>query len=115
MTAGALLALEYGNVDRMAFLTLNPQVTHFKSVYKKYTNFSTQYITEQPYGDAILQWDTEKTVQFQIPRNGDAMREVFLTFELPDIYSNSGYHTYSSYTSTNLQYSSPISGNKKTF
>lgn len=91
MTAGALLALEYGNVDRMAFLTLNPQVTHFKSVYKKYTNFSTQYITEQPYGDAILQWDSEKTVQFQIPRNGDAMRDVFFTFELPDIYSNSGY------------------------
>jgi hypothetical protein len=91
MTVGALVALEYGNVDRMAFLTLNPQITHFKGVYKKYTNFANQYITEQPTGDTFLQWDDEKRVQFQIPRNGDAMREVYLTFELPDIYSDSNY------------------------
>ena len=39
MTAGALLQLQNGITDRMAFLTLNPQITHFKSVYKKYTNF----------------------------------------------------------------------------
>lgn len=89
MTAGALIALQYGNVDRMAFLTLNPQLTHFKSVYKKHTNFATQYITEQPIGDTVLQWDTEKQITFQIPRNGDAMRDMYLTFELPDIYSDS--------------------------
>ena len=45
MTVGALIQLEYGNTDRMAFLTLNPQITHFKSVYRKYTNFSTEFIT----------------------------------------------------------------------
>ena len=36
MTAGALIQLSFGNTDRMAFLTLNAQITHFKSVYKKY-------------------------------------------------------------------------------
>lgn len=91
MTAGALIALQYGNVDRMAFLTLNPQLTHFKSVYKKHTNFATQYITEQPIGDTVLQWDTEKQITFQIPRNGDAMRDIYLTLELPDIYSDSNH------------------------
>lgn len=91
MTAGALIALQYGNVDRMAFLTLNPQLTHFKSVYKKHTNFATQYITEQPTGDTVLQWDIEKTITFQIPRNGDAMRDIYLTLELPDIYSDSNH------------------------
>ena len=92
MTAGSLIALEYGNVDRMAFLTLNPQITHFKSVYKKHTNFATQFITEQPIGDSRLLLDTEKTVQFQIPRNGDAMRDIYLTFDLPDIYSSNNYN-----------------------
>ena len=48
MTVGALLQLEYGNTERMAFLTLNPQITHFKSVYKKYTNFATQFISADP-------------------------------------------------------------------
>jgi hypothetical protein len=91
MTAGALVALQAGVVDRMAFLTLNPQITHFKAVYKKYTNFATQFITELPIGDTILQWNTDKTVQFQIPRNGDAMRDIYFTCELPDIYSNSQY------------------------
>ena len=91
MTVGSLLQLEYGNTDRMAFLTLNPQITHFKSVYRKYTNFATEFITIQPTTDNDLSWDSEKTVEFTIPRDSDAIREIYLTFELPDIYSNSTY------------------------
>ena len=92
MTVGALLQLEYGNTDRMAFLTLNPQITHFKSVYKKYTNFATQFITLQAYAkSAVLTWDQDTKYTFKIPRDGDAIRDMYLTFELPDIYSNSNY------------------------
>ena len=91
MTVGALLQLEYGNTDRMAFLTLNPQITHFKSVYRKYTNFSTEFITVQPIYTTDLSWDTEKTIEFTIPRDGDAIRDMYLTFELPDIYSDDIY------------------------
>jgi hypothetical protein len=92
MTVGALLQLEYGNTDRMAFLTLNPQITHFKSVYKKYTNFSTQFITNQPIlTNGILSFDQDTKVTFQMPRDGDAIRDIYLTLELPDIYSDSNY------------------------
>ena len=92
MTAGALIQLEYGNTDRMAFLTLNPQITHFKSVYKKYTNFSTQFITNLPIlTDSVLSFDRDTKVTFQIPRDGDAIRDIYLTLELPDIYSDSNY------------------------
>ena len=91
MTVGALLQIEYGNTDRMAFLTLNPQITHFKSVYRKYTNFATEFITVQPTTDNDLSWDSEKTVEFTIPRDGDAIKDMYLTFELPDIYSNDTY------------------------
>jgi hypothetical protein len=91
MTVGALLQIEYGNTDRMAFLTLNPQITHFKSVYRKYTNFATEFITVQPSKDGDLSWDSETTVEFIIPRDGDAIKDMYLTFELPDIYSNDTY------------------------
>jgi len=92
MTVGALLQLEYGNTDRMAFLTLNPQITHFKSVYKRYTNFATQFITLQPYSkSASLTWDQDTIYTFKVPRDGDVIRDMYLTFELPDIYSNSNY------------------------
>ena len=92
MTVGALLQLEYGNTDRMAFLTLNPQITHFKSVYKKYTNFATQFIALYPLSSSsILTWDKETTYTFTIPRDGDAIRDMYLTIELPDIYSDSNY------------------------
>ena len=92
MTVGALIQLEYGNTDRMAFLTLNPQITHFKSVYKKYTNFSTQFITLQPIlTSGVLSFDQDTRITFEIPRDGDAIRDIYLTLELPDIYSDSNY------------------------
>ena len=92
MTVGALIQLEYGNTDRMAFLTLNPQITHFKSVYRKYTNFATEFITVLPTQDGDLSWDSDKYIEFTIPRDGDAIRDIYLTFELPDIYSDSSYN-----------------------
>jgi len=92
MTVGALIQLEYGNTDRMAFLTLNPQITHFKSVYKKYTNFSTQFITNLPIlANGVLSFDQDTKITFQIPRDGDAIRDIYLTLELPDIYSDANY------------------------
>jgi hypothetical protein len=91
MTVGALIQLEYGNTDRMAFLTLNPQITHFKSVYRKYTNFATEFITVLPIQDNNLSWDIEQVIEFTIPRDGDAIRDIYLTLELPDIYSNPQY------------------------
>src|SRR3989338_3423351 len=92
MTAGALLQIEYGNTERMAFLTLNPQITHFKSVYRKYTNFSSQFITNQPIlTSSTLSFSQDTKITFQIPRDGDAIRDIYITFELPDIYSNTNY------------------------
>jgi len=92
MTAGALIQLSFGNTDRMAFLTLNAQITHFKSVYKKYTNFSTQFITNQPIlTNGVLSFSEDTKVTFEIPRDGDAIKDIYLTLELPDIYSNSNY------------------------
>ena len=93
MTVGALYQLQQGTVDRMSFLTLNPEITNFKSVYKKHTNFALEYISVPPIskGTSDLDWENNTKVRFQIPRDSDAIRDIYLTFELPDIYSNSNY------------------------
>lgn len=89
MTAGALLQLKYGLDDRMAFLTFNPSISHFKSVYKRYTNFSMETISVLPNRNNILSFDTDTSISFKIGRDGDLIKDMFLTFEFPDIYSSS--------------------------
>lgn len=93
MTVGALYQLQQGNVDRMAFLTLNPDITNFKSVYKKYTNFALEYITNYPEskGSSDIDFSYTTKITFKIPRDSDAIRDIYFTFDLPDIYSNSNY------------------------
>lgn len=92
MTAGALTQIQHGMTDRMWFLSGNPQITHFKAVYKKYTNFAMQYITNLPYlTSGTLSFDQDMKVTFQIPRDGDCIRDIYLALELPDIYSDNNY------------------------
>ena len=43
-TGGLLSLISYGSQD--IFLTGNPQITHFKSVYRRYTNFSIECIED---------------------------------------------------------------------
>ena len=105
MTAGALLQLKYGLADRMAFLTFNPSISHFKSVYKRYTNFAMETISILPTTGSSTLGSTDKIIEFKITRDADLIKDMFLTFEFPDIYSPSsetesntngfgGYHSF---------------------
>lgn len=88
MTAGALIQLQNGTADRMAFLTFNPNISHFKSVYKKYTDFAMETIQIYPIRNATVSFDNDTIITFKIAREGDLVQDMFLTFEFPDIYSN---------------------------
>jgi len=105
MTAGALLQLKYGLADRMAFLTFNPSISHFKSVYKRYTNFAMETISIVPIRNSTLAFDNDTIISFKITRDADLVKDMFLTFEFPDIYSPNnddisnhpefgGYHSF---------------------
>lgn len=87
MTAGALIMLKQGNAGRMAFLTFNPQVSYFKSVYKKHTNFSMDYRTLIPEKTSNLSHDVDTTINFKIKRDCDLINDMYFTFDLPDVYS----------------------------
>lgn len=77
---GAILQLSaIGPQDQI--LIGNPQITYFINVYKRYTNFATEFI-ELLYNGQI---DFDKKVYCDIEPKGDLMNEILLYFELPNI------------------------------
>ena len=72
------------------FLTGNPEITFFKSVYKKHTNFAKE-INKLTIPKSNLQYTQDTKCSVVIPRNGDLLYATFLGFKLPHIYSNDTY------------------------
>jgi hypothetical protein len=66
------------------FLTGNPQVTWFKMVYRRYTNFA---IEAQPmYFDGTANFG--QRISCLIPRRGDLLGRIYIDVLLPAIYLN---------------------------
>jgi hypothetical protein len=82
---GALLDLvAKGGQD--VYLICNPQMSYFKTVYKRHTNFSIEYTKNQ--FNTIM--DFGSTTTYTFPRQGDLIKNIFLQFELPDLISTDG-------------------------
>lgn len=76
---GALMQIvAYGAQD--IALTGNPEVTFFKSQYKRHTNFAKESI-EQTFNGGNVNFGNKVTAT--ISRNGDLMGEVYLQLTLP--------------------------------
>jgi hypothetical protein len=86
MTAGTLLIIQANNASNTAYFVGNPVISHFKSVYRRHTNFASEYISVLPRNSNNLSL-SDKEIKFIIPRNGDLINDMYFTFELPDIYS----------------------------
>jgi len=67
----------YGAQD--IYLTGNPQITFFKVVYRRHTNFSMESIEQTFNGSA----DFGKKVSVTVSRNGDLITKCYLQAELP--------------------------------
>jgi len=74
----------YGAQD--IYLTGNPQITFFKVIYRRHTNFSMESIEQTFNGQA----DFGKKVTCTISRNGDLIHRVYLQVELPDVSVQNG-------------------------
>ena len=80
MTGGGLMQLvAYGAQD--VYLTGNPQITFFKVVYRRHTNFAMESI-ENPFNGAP-NWG--KKVTCTIQRNGDLIYRMYLQATLPQV------------------------------
>jgi hypothetical protein len=81
---GLLQLVALGKQD--VFLTGNPQMTWFKMVYRRYTNFA---IESQPmYFDGTP--DFGKRITCLVPRRGDLLSQLVLEVELPALYLTNG-------------------------
>ena len=69
----------YGAQD--VYLTGNPQITFFKVVYRRHTNFSVEAVEQTFNGSA----DFGRTVSCNIARNGDLVTKMYLRVELDEV------------------------------
>ena len=84
---GAIMQLaSYGAESH--YLHGNPQITFFKQVFRRSTNFAMESIDVIIEGANELSNDKPTTYKIKIPRNGDLINSMYLRIDLPDIYSS---------------------------
>lgn len=83
MGGGLMQLVAYGAQD--VYLTGNPQITFFKVVYRRYTNFSVEPVQQVFNGAA----DFGRTVTCNINRNGDLITNMYVVVVLNDAVSKS--------------------------
>ena len=82
MSGGGLMQLvAYGAQD--VYLSGNPQITFFKVVYRRHTNFSVEPIQQTWNGAA----DFGRTVTCNINRNGDLITNMYVAVKLNVIFA----------------------------
>jgi len=82
MSGGLVQLIAYGAQD--IYLTGNPNITYFKVVYRRHTNFAIEAIEQVFNGEPNF----GKRVQCTISRNGDLINEVYLDVELPPLQTS---------------------------
>jgi hypothetical protein len=81
MTGSILQIAAYGIED--IFLTNSPQITYFKIVYKRHTNFSREEIKQNFTNTPNF----NSQVSANIVKSGDLMEKMYLVITLPEIKS----------------------------
>ena len=76
----------YGAQD--VYLTGNPQITFFKTVYRRHTNFAIEAIEQTFQGTA----DFGKKVTCTISRNGDLINRIYLQVQFPALSVSSVWY-----------------------
>ena len=77
MGGGLMQLVAYGAQD--IYLTGNPQITFFKVVYRRHTNFSMEAITQTLNGST--EGTAGQTATCTISRNGDLVSKVYVNYD----------------------------------
>ena len=88
MGGGLMQLVAYGAQD--VYLTGNPQITFFKVVYRRHTNFSMESIQQTFNGTA----DFDRTVSAVISRSGDLMHRVYLQVTVPEVKTTTATQSF---------------------
>ena len=82
MGGGLLQLVAYGAQD--VYLTGNPQITFFKVVYRRHTNFAIEAIQQTATGSNSL----GSRATFQITRNGDLIHRVYFYGKIKNTHAS---------------------------
>lgn len=94
MPGGLMQLVAYGHQD--IYLSGNPQITFFKVVYRRHTNFSIEAV-EQVFESTA---DFGKKVSCKISRIGDLMSKVYLQITLPALTQSQNSSTWQGYANS---------------
>ena len=86
MPGGLIQLAAYGSQD--FYLTGNPQISFFKTVYRRYTNFSMESVEETIDTSTEISMDTGSTLKFNVKRIADLVKDIYFVFTLPAVYSS---------------------------
>ena len=79
MPGGEVQLVAYG--EENMYLSDKPQITFFKIVYRRYTNFSTETVQT----NFIYQATFGKKISCELSKIGDLIHKMWLVLELPSI------------------------------
>ena len=83
--SNGLILITAGTANDL-FLTGNPQITHFKILYKRHTRFAIEPKNIEFNG--TVNWG--QTVSCTIPKNGDLLYKTYVRINLPEVTPSSG-------------------------
>ena len=85
----------YGAED--IYLTGNPQITFFKVVYRRHTNFSMESVVQTFNGNVGF----ANRVICTVSRNGDLINRMYLQVSLGELSASNSYYDWVGPTSSN--------------
>jgi len=83
MTGGLIQLGAYGGQN--IYFNQNPTITFFKTVYKKFSNFSTQHIQQRFDVEPNLNGITQAPVTCKILRKGDIIQRLYFVIKIPRV------------------------------
>jgi hypothetical protein len=93
MPGGIMQLSAYGGQDY--YLTSNPQISFFKNVYRRHSNFSMEMISLEPKNNNTkLKESSDVKIEYFIDRNADLIKDMYFVFTIPDIYSDNTSKDY---------------------
>lgn len=88
MAGGLMQLVASGAQDQ--YISASPEFSYFRSVLRKYSNFSMESVRQTFITKPVLETSTT-SYTCRIGRVADLLSTVYLSFQLPDIYSDDTY------------------------
>lgn len=85
MAGGVMQLVTVGAQDQ--FLTGSPEISYFKMVYKRHTNFSMESIRQTFNTKPVLE-ASRNVFTCRINRVADLLQEVYFSYQFPDIFAS---------------------------